>query len=99
LLGELVEFQVMEMFIQIALRDEFTMLAAGLDFALIDQHYPIARSQCRNAVRHENDGLARQDSVERVVEQILDLLGEWHGWLFDDVHRRIAEDGAGERDA
>ena len=34
LLGELVEFQVVEMFVEIALGNEFAMLAAGLDFAL-----------------------------------------------------------------
>src|SRR5690606_18722872 len=72
--------------------------AVGHHPPAIKHDQPINQGQERGAVRHEEQGLARQDRLQPLLEPGLGAVVHGAGRLVEHQDRRIGEQRAGERD-
>ena len=82
--GELVEFDILQMSIDLAFALKRARRADGLDTAVMQDDDLRARADGRESVREENQGPALPEAGNRVVDEILNVLVEADGRLFDD---------------
>src|SRR5262249_7350266 len=69
------------------------VFALGLDTAVVQQVYPVTRTDRGDAVRQENRRAAGEEARQRVVQERLGVVVHRLLRLLDDDDGRVAQDG------
>jgi hypothetical protein len=91
LFRELIEFQVVEVFVQGAVADQLLVRSHCFNFAFVYKYQVIAMANGRDPVRQEDGRFPGQNSIQSIVEQVLGVVIEWYQGLLNDIDGRIAQ--------
>src|SRR5262249_13179775 len=96
--GKFVELQVLEVAIQLALRQQLLVVSGRLDPAAVQQKDAIATANGREAVRQEDDRSSGQNASKRVIQQGLGVVVQSDRRLLDDQKGGVPQNGPRQGD-